>query len=115
MLRAAILARAAKNDVVGSDGIAAPVGDALDRCLERRILERLDLAAVVAHQMVVMVAARLSRLEARDPVSEVDALDETEPVETLESSMSWGSAPGGVRFTTSTSSPAICSAAQARG
>ena len=52
-----------------------------------RIFERLDLAAVVAHEVVVMVAARMCRLEARHAVSEVDPLDETELVHALERSV----------------------------
>ena len=65
-------------------GIAAAVGDAFDRRLERRILERLDLAAVVAHEMVVMVAACVCRLESRDTVAEVDPLDEPQLVHAFE-------------------------------
>jgi hypothetical protein len=66
------------------DRVAAPVCDALDRCFERRILERLDLAAVVADEVVVMISAGVCRLEAGDAVAEVDALDEPEPVEPFE-------------------------------
>jgi zinc transport system substrate-binding protein len=69
---------------VCGDCIATPVGHALDRRLERRVLERLDLAAVVADEVVVMVAAGVRRLEARDAVSQVDALNEPERVEPLE-------------------------------
>ena len=54
----AILARPAQDDVVRRHDVAAPVGDPLDRGLERRILERLDLPAVVADEVVVVVAAR---------------------------------------------------------
>ena len=39
-------------------------------------LERLDLAAAVADQVVMMVAAGMSRLEPRDRVADVHALDE---------------------------------------
>ena len=59
------------------DVVAPPAGNALERLLERRVLERLDLPAVAADEMVVMVAARVHALEARDPVFEVDALDES--------------------------------------
>ena len=75
---AAILAGAAQDDIVRRHDVSASVGDSLDGRLERRVLERLDLAAVVAHEMVMMVAARVSRLEARDSISEVDSLDETQ-------------------------------------
>jgi len=42
---------------------------------ETFVLERLDLAAAVADQVVVMVAAGMSRLEPRDRVADLDALD----------------------------------------
>ena len=71
---AARLARAAQDDVVRSDDVAATVGDALDRRLERRVLERLDLAAVVAHEVMVVVAPGMSRLEACDSVPELSLI-----------------------------------------
>jgi zinc transport system substrate-binding protein len=83
----AILARAVQDDVVRGDDVAAAVGDTLDRGLERRILERLDLAAVVAHEVVVMVSAGVGGLEARHAVAEVDPLDEPERVHALERSV----------------------------
>jgi len=83
-MRLAVLAGAAKDDVVGLDRVAASICDALDHCFERRILERLDLAAVVADEVVVMVAAGMCGLEACDPVAEVDTLDEPELGEPLE-------------------------------
>jgi len=64
--------------------VPAPVSDALDRRLEARVLERLDLAAVVAHEVMVVVASRMSRLEACDPVPEIDPLHETEFVHAFE-------------------------------
>ena len=82
---AAILAGAAQDDIVRRHDVPAPVGDSLDRGLERRILERLDLAAVVADEVMVVVAAGKRRLEAGAAVSEVDALNEPEPVEALQS------------------------------
>jgi zinc transport system substrate-binding protein len=81
---AAILARPAQNDVVRGDGVAAAVRHALDRRLEDGVLERLDLAAVVAHEVVMVIATRVGGLEARDPVSEIDALDESERVHSVE-------------------------------
>ena len=69
---------------MGGHDIPTSVRDALDRRFERRVLERLDLPAVVAHEVVVMVAVRVCRLEARDAVPEVDALDETQGIESLE-------------------------------
>ena len=80
----AILARTAKNHVVRGHRVTTPVRDALDRGLEAGVLEGLDLAAVVAHEVMVMVAARMSRLEACDPVAEIDPLHEPELVHAFE-------------------------------
>jgi zinc transport system substrate-binding protein len=80
---AAILARAAQHHLVCGDRVAAAAGNSLDCGLERRVLERLDLAAVVADE-VVMMAVVVRRLEARHPVAEVDALHEAELVHPLE-------------------------------
>lgn len=81
----AILARPVQHDVVRGDDVPASVGDALDRRLERRVRERLHLPAVVADEVVMMLAVVVVRLlEAGDAVAEVDALDEPErghPVE----------------------------------
>ena len=75
---AAILAGAAQDDIVRRHDVSASVGDSLDRRLERGVFERLDLPAVVTDEMVMMVAARVGRLEARDSVSELDSRDETQ-------------------------------------
>ena len=72
---------------MGGDRVPAPVRDALDRRLEPRVLERLDLAAVVAHEVVVVVASGVSGLETRDAVAEVDPLDEPELVHPVERSV----------------------------
>lgn len=72
----AILACAAQDDVVRCDCVSTAVGNALDRRFEGRILERLDFAAVVTDEVVMVVAACMGRLEARDAVAEVDLLDE---------------------------------------
>jgi len=69
---------------VGRDDVAMPAGYPLDRRLERCILERLDLAAVVADEVVVMVAPGVGGLEASDTVAQVDALEEAELVEPVE-------------------------------
>jgi len=81
---AAIFARATQHDIVRCHDVPAPVGDSLDRRLERGVLERLDLPAVVADEVVMMIAAGVGRLEARDPVSEVDSLDEPQVGHALE-------------------------------
>ena len=82
--RPAVAAAASQHDVVCLDRIPAAAGDALERGLECGILERLDLPAGVADEVVVMLAARVRGLEARDTVAEVDPLHETAAVERLE-------------------------------
>lgn len=67
-----------------ADRVAPAAGNSLERRLEGRILERLDLPAVVADEMVVMLAVGVRRLEAGDAVAEVDPLHEAELVETFE-------------------------------
>lgn len=69
---------------MGCHRISATAGDALDRRLEPGVCERLDLPAVVADEMVVMLAVGVSRLEARDAVAEVDPLHEAELVHPVE-------------------------------
>ena len=64
--------------------VPTSVGDPLDRGLERRILERLDLPAVVADEVMMMVAAGVGWFEACDAVSQVDSLDEAELVHAVE-------------------------------
>lgn len=41
------------------------------------VLERLDLAAAVADEVVMMIAARVGRLEPGDRVADLNALNET--------------------------------------
>ena len=69
------------------DGVAVPARDALERSLEGGVLEGLDLPAVVADEVVVMLAAGVSRLEARDAVAEIHALHEAQLVQALERSI----------------------------
>ncbi len=83
---------------MGGDGVAAADRDALDRRFERVILERLHLAAVVADQVVVVLASGLRALEPRDAVAEVHPLREPELVEPLQRAVDAGDAdlaPGG--------------------
>ena len=65
-------------------GVAGRRGDLAQRLLEPVILERLDLAAVVADEVVVVLAAGNRRLEARDAVSDLDPLDDAELREHVE-------------------------------
>lgn len=64
--------------------IPAASGDSREHRLEPVVLEGLDLAAVIAHEVVVMLASGECRLEARDAVAEVYSLHQSRPVETLE-------------------------------
>ena len=66
------------------DRVPVTRGNPLDRRFERGVLERLHLAAVVAHEMVVMVAAGVCGLEPGETVAQIDALHEADLIEALE-------------------------------
>lgn len=59
-------------------------GGTLNRALEALVAERLDLPAVTADEVVMVVAARLRRLVARAAGTQVEPVDETEPGQRLE-------------------------------
>lgn len=61
---------------MGGDVVAEPAGHALQGDLEPRVLERLHPAAIVAHEVVMVLSGRVRALEACDPVAEVDSLHE---------------------------------------
>ena len=65
-------------------GVAEPSGSAGERLFEGRIRERLDPAAVVADEVVMVLVLAAERLEPRDPVADVDALDEPQVGERVE-------------------------------
>ena len=67
-----------------SERVAVRAGDRGDRPLERGIVERVHLAAASADEVMVVLAARLRRLEAREPLAEVDPVDELELGELVE-------------------------------
>ncbi len=73
---AAVAAGAVEHDVVSRDRVTRGLLEPVDRILELRILERLDLPARIAHEMVMVVAAGMDRLEPRDPGAEIDSLHE---------------------------------------
>src|SRR5919197_5273179 len=73
---AAVRAGAAEHDLVGAHGVAAAFLDVVDRALEPRVDEALDLAAVVADEMVVVLGVVAERLVADDAVADVDPLHE---------------------------------------
>ena len=59
------------------DGIAGPTLDLVEGALELVVGERLDLAAVVADEVVMVLAAGVGGLVTSGSSAEVDALDET--------------------------------------
>src|SRR6266542_2599357 len=67
---------AAQHDVVAGDGVAAALLDVAHDAFETLVGERVDLAAVVADDVVVMVFSVPDGFEARDAVPEIEALDE---------------------------------------
>ena len=80
----AVAARSAQHDVVCGHLIPRALFDAPQSLFEAIVLERIDLAAVVAHDVMVMVTAGLSRLVARRSVAELDLLDEAVGAELVE-------------------------------
>lgn len=64
--------------------VPAAAGDPGERDLEPVVLEGLDLAAVVTHEVMVVLAVRERRLVARHAVAEIHALDQPCAVETFE-------------------------------
>src|SRR5262249_48109173 len=71
--RPAIVARAAEEHVMPRDDVVAFALDALERRLERVVLERVDPAALIAHQVVVMSLGP-DRLVVRPAGAELDLL-----------------------------------------
>jgi hypothetical protein len=72
-----------------------PVGQLVDRPFEGGIFERDELAALVAHEVMVMVlAVRVGWLVSRDPVAEVEAVHEIVGVQELQNPVDAGSANG---------------------
>ena len=79
----AIGAAAAQHDVVPADRVAEPLGDPVDQALQLGVLEGVPLAAAVADRVMVMLAARVGRLEAGGPV-DVEPVHERQRGEHLE-------------------------------
>ena len=88
-LRAAVRAGSAQQDVVRLDAVAQAAPDPVERPLQAAVRERLDLAAVVAHQVVMVLAARQQRLVARS-VGKLEPLDELQPDELVERAIDAG-------------------------
>ena len=66
------------------DVIPSSTRDAFDCILHRSVLERLDLPARVAHEMVMVLATRIGALVTGHPVTQIDPLGEAQLVEALE-------------------------------
>ncbi len=64
--------------------VAAGAGDLLQRLLEAGVVEHLDAPALVAHEVVVVLAARKRGLEAGHAAAEIHAVHETELRQPLE-------------------------------
>ena len=72
---------------MAGNGVASPAFDLAQGPLELVVCERLDLAAVVADQVVVVFAPGVDRLEARSAGADVDALDEAVLAQLLENTV----------------------------
>ena len=72
--------------------VAAGACNLLERVLETGVVEHLDAPALVAHEVVVVLAARERGLEARHSAAEVDAVHEAELREPLEHAVDAGDA-----------------------
>ena len=64
--------------------VAPGAGDLLERLFEPDVVEHLDAPALVAHEVVVMLASRQRGLEAGDAAAEVHAVHEAELRQALE-------------------------------
>ena len=62
--------------------------------LEPLILERCDLSAALADQVVMVIPAWDDRFEHPHPVAEVGLLDQTQPLERFERTVDTGHADG---------------------
>lgn len=78
-------------------GVAEAPGRADERSLQACVGERLDPTAVVAYEVVMVMAVAARRLEPRDPVPDVDALDESQRREGLERAVDACDADGAAR------------------
>src|SRR5256886_268357 len=80
----AVPASAPEDDVVAGDRIAGPALDLVQGALELVVGEGLDLAAVVADEVMMMLSVRVDRLEAGRAGADVDPLDEPVLAQLLE-------------------------------
>src|SRR6266581_997706 len=80
----AVPAGAPEDDVVAGDRIPGPALDLVQGALELVVGEGLDLAAVVADEVMMMLAVGVDRLEAGRAGADVDPLDEPVLAQLLE-------------------------------
>src|SRR5581483_7541291 len=81
---AALRARPAQHDVVRRHAVAEPCRQLPQRAFEPLVLERHDVSAAVADEVMVMLAVGVGGLVARDTSADVDALHEPERGEDVE-------------------------------
>jgi hypothetical protein len=67
-----------------------PVREPVDRALERRIVERDQLAATLAQEVVVMLTGGIGELVPRDAIADVESVDEVVFLEQLQHSVDAG-------------------------
>ena len=79
------------------EGVAETSRRAAQSLLERLVGERLDLPAIVTHEMVVVMPVHAGRLESRDPVTRVDALHQVQLGEGVECAVDTRDAHGVAR------------------
>lgn len=76
------------------DGDAEAAGETVDRSLEARVVERDELTALLADQMMVMVAAGMRALEARLSLSHLETLKEAVLQQQIEYAVDRGATGG---------------------
>ena len=76
------------------DRIAEATRDLVDRALEPHVTESLDLAAVPADEVMVVIAVGARRLEPRNSVACFDSLDQSEVCERFERTVDGGDPDG---------------------
>ena len=77
-------------------GAAEPARDSPELPFERVVLERLDLAAVAADEMVMVMAAGPGRFVAGDAVAEIDTRQQTLSGEEIEDAVDAGDPDTGI-------------------
>jgi hypothetical protein len=88
------VAATAQHDIVLVDAEGGCLRDGIDYVLEAIVAERLDPAAVVADEVVMMVAARLGRLVPRPAGSKLETMDEPELGQRVERTVNAGDPDG---------------------